>query len=170
MNLYPSPLDAGMLPEELERFFIRRMAFDAVLRRVVHQPVVLPVSFERVPCDGCGYPTVRGWHYDYCWVCHWEQDPCQNWYKGDPDAPNGGPNGKYSLTDARINFERYGCMFAPDDPWGDYDRAQARKARAQPWIAACEQLRAARTTREIVAAVVRIRGVEGADAVEDGGI
>ncbi|GIV58487.1 MAG: hypothetical protein KatS3mg042_1400 [Rhodothermaceae bacterium] len=154
-------MHGSVIPEALERFFIRRMEFDALLRRIRYQPIPLPEPFERYPCDACGYPTVEGWNFDYCTICHWEQDPIQNLYKGNPDEPNGGPNGPYSLTDARLNFERYGCMFSQDDH-EVFERAQREAADRQRLLAAYEALRTARRTEDIVAAVGGILAVERA--------
>ncbi|MGB2247580.1 MAG: CPCC family cysteine-rich protein [Alcanivorax sediminis] len=68
---------------------------------------------ERVPCPCCGYPTLeRRDHYEICCLCIWEDD-------GEDDADTqgwgGGPNGAYSLTEARANFVAFGTMYHPDN-------------------------------------------------------
>lgn len=67
----------------------------------------------RVPCPCCGYPTLeRRDAYEICHLCIWEDD-------GEDDATThdwgGGPNGAYSLTEARSNFVTFGTMYHPDN-------------------------------------------------------
>jgi hypothetical protein len=65
----------------------------------------------RYPCPCCGYPTLSGRGiYEICDLCNWEDDGQE-----DPRADEvwGGPNGSYSLTEARENFRRYGVMYGP---------------------------------------------------------
>jgi len=63
-------------------------------------------------CPCCGYPTLseRG-TWEICTLCDWEDDG-----QDDPRADEvwGGPNGAYSLTQARENFKRYQQMYDPD--------------------------------------------------------
>ncbi|MGX1199098.1 CPCC family cysteine-rich protein [Parvibaculum sp. MBR-TMA-1.3b-4.2] len=72
----------------------------------------IPGHLYRCPC--CGYPTLeeRG-GYDICGLCNWEDDG-----QDDPHADEvwGGPNGGYSLTEARANFRRYLIMYDPSKP------------------------------------------------------
>jgi hypothetical protein len=65
------------------------------------------VQREKCPC--CGFPTLeeRG-NFEICELCHWEDDG--------QDAPFadevwGGPNGDYSLTEARKNFKENLIMY-----------------------------------------------------------
>lgn len=64
------------------------------------------------PCPCCGYPTLheRG-GYEICELCFWEDDG-----QDDPRADEvwGGPNGRYSLTEARQNFRKYFVMYPPE--------------------------------------------------------
>ena len=64
-------------------------------------------------CPCCGYSTLpeRG-GYDICCLCNWEDDG-----QDDPHAGEvwGGPNGRYSLTEARENFKRYWVMYSLDN-------------------------------------------------------
>ncbi len=68
-------------------------------------------KYSRFICPCCGYPTLdsKG-EYDICIMCNWEDDG-----QGDEDADivRGGPNGDYSLLQARINFVKYMCMYEP---------------------------------------------------------
>jgi hypothetical protein len=70
-----------------------------------------PVDGVRYLCPCCGYPTLseRG-GYEICELCNWEDDG-----QDDPHADEvwGGPNGPYSLTEARRNFERHLVMYEP---------------------------------------------------------
>ena len=61
------------------------------------------------PCPCCGLPTLteRG-SYDICTICWWEDDGQDD---DRADEVWGGPNGKYSLTHARINFANHGYMY-----------------------------------------------------------
>lgn len=78
-------------------------------------PVVLTkrVTIERVPCPCCGYPTLqRRACFEVCCLCIWEDD-------GEDDDNThqwgGGPNGEYTLTEARANVVAYGTMYHPDN-------------------------------------------------------
>ncbi|WP_035232683.1 CPCC family cysteine-rich protein [Alcanivorax nanhaiticus] len=67
----------------------------------------------RVPCPCCGYPTLeRRDAYEICHLCIWEDD-------GEDDANTqgwgGGPNGAYSLTEARANVVAFGTMYHPEN-------------------------------------------------------
>ncbi|WHY69480.1 CPCC family cysteine-rich protein [Neobacillus sp. SuZ13] len=62
---------------------------------------------EKCPC--CGYPTLeeRG-GFEICILCNWEDDGQDNPYA---DEVWGGPNGDYSLTEARKNFKENLIMY-----------------------------------------------------------
>ncbi|WP_411349806.1 CPCC family cysteine-rich protein [Paenibacillus sp. WLX2291] len=75
---------------------------------------------ERYNCPCCGYPTLdepKSW--DICYLCDWEDDGQDDY---NADQIKGGPNGDYSLTEARRNFKKYYIMYRhhesklPDDP------------------------------------------------------
>lgn len=70
-----------------------------------------PNMAVRFSCPCCGYLTLdsRGEH-DICVLCNWEDDG-----QDDPLADEvwGGPNARYSLTEARQNFLKYRVMYAP---------------------------------------------------------
>ena len=64
-----------------------------------------------VKCPCCGYDTlVERVGYEICYLCNWEDDG-----QDDPHADEvwGGPNGDYSLSEARENFQKYGIMYRP---------------------------------------------------------
>lgn len=50
--------------------------------------------------------------FDICILCGW-QDDGQN--DEDADRVYGGPNGSYSLTEARANFSKYLVKYSPDN-------------------------------------------------------
>jgi hypothetical protein len=66
---------------------------------------------QAVACPCCGYPTLsRPAAFEICRLCDWEDD-------GQDDAAAdevwAGPNGGYSLAQARWNFRAYRVMYAP---------------------------------------------------------
>jgi len=68
---------------------------------------------ERVPCPCCGYPTLPAHcEWEICVLCNWEDDGQTDI---DADRVRGGPNGKYSLTQARENYNKYLVMYSPDN-------------------------------------------------------
>jgi hypothetical protein len=88
-----------------------------------------PDILSRVRCPCCGYPTLQeAAAYDICELCDWEDDG-----QGEAEADEiwGGPNGAYSLAEARRNFRDRLVMYAPDRdtriPPGDSERTQGAK-------------------------------------------
>jgi hypothetical protein len=84
---------------------------------------------SRVPCPCCGYPTLNeAAAYDICELCDWEDD---GQGEAEADEVRGGPNGAYSLSEARRNFRKYLVMYAPDRDTriapGDSERAHNAK-------------------------------------------
>lgn len=80
----------------------------------IDQGVLLPPQPDtRYNCPCCGYPTLseRG-GYDVCELCIWEDDG-----QDDPHADEiwGGPNGNYSLTEARANFRLHLSHYSPEE-------------------------------------------------------
>jgi len=91
----------------------RRKAFDKVCSQLWNDYGESYEVFNRCTCPACGYPTIEDYgRYDMCHLCAWEDD-------GQDDAEaeeiRGGPNGNYSLKEARLNFFRFGSMYRPDD-------------------------------------------------------
>src|SRR5262245_34825945 len=87
----------------------KRKWFEAYMARI-NEGVILPAkSGTKHPCPCCGYRTLdqRG-SYEICELCNWEDDG-----QDDPHADEiwGGPNGSYSLTEARENFKRHRIMY-----------------------------------------------------------
>jgi hypothetical protein len=81
----------------------------------------------RYRCPCCGYPTLVGRnHFDICELCKWEDDG-----QDDPYAAEvwGGPNHRYSLTQARRNFEDHLNQYDTDDPFCDDDNDATREAK-----------------------------------------
>lgn len=77
----------------LTDFFVRRSFFNNYIKEN---------HLELQTCPGCSYPTLseRG-GYEICSICNWEDD---NQDDEQADEIWGGPNGKLSLTENRINI------------------------------------------------------------------
>lgn len=48
--------------------------------------------------------------FDICYLCHWQDDG-----QSDVDKVCGGANGRYSLSEARVNFKKYLVKYSPDN-------------------------------------------------------
>ena len=73
---------------------------------------------DRFKCPCCGYPTLPDRrHYDICNLCDWEDDG-QDDYNA-YEIVSGGPNGEYTLREARENFKKYYVMYPPEDCGSD---------------------------------------------------
>ena len=60
-------------------------------------------------CPCCGFPTLTELGvYEICSVCWWEDDGQSD---HNADSVMGGPNGSYSLNEARRNFALHGHMY-----------------------------------------------------------
>ena len=92
----------------------RSQWFKKYSQRLDEGTIEPPLSGVRYPCPCCGYLTLsqRG-GFEICELCRWEDDG-----QDDPHADEvwGGPNGRYSLSEARQNFERYLIKYSPGDP------------------------------------------------------
>ena len=65
---------------------------------------------DRYVCPGCFLPTLQARAaYDACEICDWEEDG------RDSDVVCGGPNGDYSLREARENYRQHLTMYRPAD-------------------------------------------------------
>ena len=64
---------------------------------------------NRYLCPCCAMPTLtsRG-EFDICPICLWEDDGQGT---ADENIIHGGPNGGYSLHEARRNFKKTGCFY-----------------------------------------------------------
>jgi hypothetical protein len=83
-----------------------RQWFEGYFYRLEHEATIEPFKYgTRYTCPCCGFPTFfeRG-GFEICELCDWEDDG-----QDDPQADEvwGGPNGKYSLSEARTNFKRF---------------------------------------------------------------
>jgi len=114
----------------LNEFQQRRQAFDQLCSRLwdSHSP---PYEvFNACTCPVCGYPTLdRRNSYEMCTLCEWEDDGQDD---DEADKVWGGPNGDYSLTESRLNFARYGCMYRPGEP--DFERVKERQEKNRELI------------------------------------
>lgn len=64
-------------------------------------------------CPCCNNFTIsEPAEFEICPICCWEDDG-----QDDPhaDIQNGGPNGDYSLTEARVNYQKYLVQYRPED-------------------------------------------------------
>ena len=87
----------------------RRAWFQNYVAKCAAGVAAAPSPGVRYPCPCCGYPTLssRG-GYEICCLCSWEDNG-----QDDPHADEvwGGPNGPYSLTEARENFREHLVMY-----------------------------------------------------------
>lgn len=64
---------------------------------------------QREKCPCCGFPTLeQRTIFDICELCNWEDDGQDDL---NADEVWGGPNGDYSLTEARRNFKENFIMY-----------------------------------------------------------
>jgi hypothetical protein len=90
----------------------RRDFFDAFNSRPNERAAAPLTKGARVACPCCGYPTIDERNcFEICLLCSWEDDGQDD---ADADDVLGGPNGEYSLTNARSNFEQYLVMYSPE--------------------------------------------------------
>lgn len=92
-------------PDELER---REKWFNWYVNQFPNHSVKLPQSDagpHRCPCCRCKTLDERG-GYDICPICFWEDDGQD---EHDADVIRGGPNGCLSLTNARVNYRKFGA-------------------------------------------------------------
>lgn len=94
----------------------RRRAFDAALADQRIQGALIAVTPGRMPhfgtCPCCGYPTISPNLYDVCTICGWVDDGHDDGTAAQIDA---GPNGDYSLAQARRNFIERQTMYRGSD-------------------------------------------------------
>ena len=88
-----------------------RRWFEEYVERIDAGVMRSPQDGVRYRCPCCRYPTLdeRG-GYEICELCGWEDDG-----QDDPHADEvwGGPNGLYSLSEARSNFKKYLTQYDP---------------------------------------------------------
>ncbi len=102
------PGSGGSLTHEGENLVARGAWFYWYVDRLEHHSVRREAEAgRRYTCPCCGNRTLaeRGGH-EICPVCFWEDDGQDD---GDADTVRGGPNGRLSLTQARLNFREIGA-------------------------------------------------------------
>lgn len=117
--------------QAIAEFQERRHAFDRLCNKLWNPNGEPYEVFNRCACPACGYPTIgERSRYDMCLLCKWEDDGQDD---DSADEVWGGPNGDYSLTDARLNFSRFGSMYPPDDisgsEWANKDVEKKNRLR-----------------------------------------
>lgn len=70
--------------------------------------------------------------YEICTICDWEDDGQDS---DDAEENRGGPNGNYSLSEARSNFEKYFTMYRPEDRYRFEMQQRTRRAREERYQA-----------------------------------
>lgn len=95
---------------------------------------------EKCPCCGCPTLEARG-DYEICLLCDWEDDN-----QNDLQAKEvwGGPNGDYSLEEARTNFEKNLIMYRGKN---EIDSPSA-KVKKMKLLKAYQELEASNETTE----------------------
>lgn len=120
-----SPLDLATLQ-------LRRRSFQLVLADLRVQGALIVSGTHHEPrfavCPCCGYPTLasRSYH-ETCTICWWEDDGQDD---SEADRIRGGPNGDYSLSEARANFAEHRTHYRPDDKgFANVAKCAAERAR-----------------------------------------
>ena len=118
----------------------------------------LPIE-SRVPCSCCGYPTLsEAAAYEICELCNWEDDGQSD---SDADVVRGGPNGDYSLKEARENFRQFLVMYRPDhDTRATGSDTPTELQAKRELITAFERLRQRGNHKERTDAIASIRRLE----------
>ena len=82
--------------------------FDWYVGRLDHASASRPAQEGvRYACPCCGYLTLEECgSYEICPICFWEDDGQDD---ADKDSIRGGPNGALSLSQARVNYRRFGA-------------------------------------------------------------
>ncbi len=120
---------------ERRRVFERYLSLPSV-EALLQQSLEHGDEFTFSTCPCCGYPVHScGSYHENCVICGWEDDgqddsefaPFAGFFT--PDEIAGGPNGNYSLTEARINFARHGHMYRQFDTRMSEDKVQDRELR-----------------------------------------
>jgi len=116
----------------------RKEWFQDYFARIERGVIIAPRSGMVYSCPCCGYPTLheRG-GYEICPLCNWEDDG-----QDDPDAYEvwGGPNGAYSLAEARENFQNNMVMYGSTDPRIDRSDSLVEKNAKRSMIEAFDQM------------------------------
>jgi hypothetical protein len=87
---------------------------------------------RRAHCPCCLFPTLNeNGGFEICVVCWWGDDG-----QNDQDAGEvrGGPNSRYSLTDARKNFADHGHMYDVDQGIQVVERPSAARRELMDYL------------------------------------
>lgn len=100
-----------------------------------------------VKCPVCGYDTLtKEGGYEICYICGWEDELLAR--KISPEEIPGGPNGDYSLSEARNNFKKYMTMYRPSDPIYLMDKTKEKDEAKKNIINALNKLSTCITNTE----------------------
>ncbi len=141
-----------------EEFQERRHAFDRLCSQLWNPSGEPYEVFNRYTCPACGYPTLEGpAMYEMCVLCEWEDDG-----QDDESAEEvwGGPNGYYSLAEARLNFSRFGCMYSPDDI-EDFKRANKNAEERTTLRKGYDSLLSVSDSNKLADQVLAVKKLEG---------
>jgi hypothetical protein len=118
------------------KFWERRKFFDSYASRANEQLAKLPPKGVRVSCPCCACPTMFGDTGEICDLCSWEGFEHDD-HNAEEIIP--GPNGNYSLTEGRFNFERYLTHYRPEDE-SHFRESEREKQLKQKMISAFETM------------------------------
>lgn len=91
------------MKEELKQLSARREYFNRHLPELKGADRRNDIKHLGNSCPSCGYPTLdERCSWDICSICFWEDDGQDD---EDADKVFGGPNGDYSLTKHRIEWD-----------------------------------------------------------------
>ena len=115
-------------------------AWDELRRTWAAGLVDRPGLAPRYRCPCCRFPTLDGrCGFQICRLCWWEDEGLDDPYA---DQAWDGPNGGYSLAEARRNFASRLVMSAEDDGWVakqlSPDALARKRALMRAYDAACE--------------------------------
>ena len=95
-----------------EKYLMTREGFTRYIKLIKEKKIQEPSNWTDYNCPCCGYLTLTdNGKYEICRLCNWEDDGTDDPYINSA----GGPNGDYTLKEARENFQKYLIMYRPDD-------------------------------------------------------
>jgi len=87
----------------------KNITYTFAARRAFFDIYTKHINTELATCQCCGYPTLPerdAWNM--CYLCFWEDDGQDD---ADADVILSGPNSNFSLSMARLNFDKYYFMY-----------------------------------------------------------